>query len=219
MILNKLAPAKHAIFSDSVSVDLDQEKVIKKLLRKALILTPIALYFLYSLCSIGEIPSFKDEGFFVMLFSYFILVTTLFVFVLILISTGGVAIFNFVRYFKYKAMSPSEWSEFIRTQRPALSMATYKHPQTNDIQRVRRGFSLPVYLFGGFVPLFKGQMDIAGKFFLIIIGAVFIGSIIPVLGNIILPLFSSFGIAQKYNHFYENDLINKGYRLESVKMA
>lgn len=121
-----------------------------------------------------------------------------------------VCIYRFCRYF---TMSHAEWQEFAKHRRAFLSVAIYKHPHTGDTQTVRRGFSVPVFLFGIFAPIFKGQWELAIKFFVIIFFVQIISSVIPVIGNILGYIFTNFGLARKYNRYYENWLINQGYQL------
>lgn len=122
----------------------------------------------------------------------------------------------FVDYYKVKRIPENEWEEYIKKERILLSLAIYLHPLTGDIQTVRRGFSLPVFLFGGFVPLVRRQWGLALKFWGIIFGLNLLGSIIPVIGNIIAHILGSFGIARRYNEYYEDWLNAQGYILQDA---
>lgn len=122
----------------------------------------------------------------------------------------------FIGYYKIKKIPGNEWDEYIKKERILLSLAIYAHPLTGDTKTVRRGFSLPVFLFGGFVPLVRQQWGLALKFWGIIFALNLLGSIIPVVGNIIAHFLGSFGIARKYNEHYENWLISKGYILQDA---
>lgn len=126
------------------------------------------------------------------------------------------AIKNFIQYYKIINVPDEEWDEFIKRERILLSLAVYVHPITGDTKTVRRGFSLPVFLFGGFVPLVRGQWTLAIKFWVIIFALDLIGSIIPVVGNLIAHFLGSFGIARKYNEHYENWLLSQGYFLQDA---
>lgn len=118
-----------------------------------------------------------------------------------------------VCFSKYYNMSQKEWNEFARTRRAFLSVAVYKHPITGDERTVRRGFSIPVFLFGFFAPLCKGQWELAIKFFIIVWLAQLVSSIIPAIGNVLAYFFTHFGLARRYNKYYEDWLIKNGYQL------
>lgn len=126
------------------------------------------------------------------------------------------AIKYFVQYYRIINVPDEEWDDYSRKERILLSLAVYVHPITGDTQTVRRGFSLPVFLFGGFVPLVRGQWSLAIKFWVIIIALDLLGSIIPIIGNLIAHFLGSFGIARKYNEYYENWLIDEGYILQDA---
>ena len=115
-----------------------------------------------------------------------------------------------------KQVPSEQWDEYIKKERILFSKAVYVHPQTGDVQTVRRGFSIPVFLFGGFVPLVKGQFSLAVKFFLIVLALDTLGSIIPVIGNFIAHILSSYGIARRYNKYYEDYLIEEGYIIQDA---
>jgi len=73
---------------------------------------------------------------------------------------------------------------------------TLKHNQTGVVKQVTLGFSWTTFLFGGFVPLFRGDL----KWFLIM----FIVSIVTAgLGWFVFPFI--------YNKIYIKGLIEKGY--------
>lgn len=126
---------------------------------------------------------------------------------------GVFAFIYLCKYIEIMKIPDEEWADYINKQRILLSLAIYKHPMTGDVRTVRRGFSLPVFLFGGFVPLFKGQYELAFKFFALLIGLDIIGGIFPGIGTIIFHNVGAFSIARKYNGYYENWLVEKGYQL------
>ena len=143
-----------------------------------------------------------------------------FVFKLILVPTSILlAIFTIVYLYKYiqiKRIPANEWDEYVKNERILLSLAVYVHPVTGDTRTVRRGFSLPVFLFGVFVPLFRGQFSLAIKFLVVVVGLNIVGSIIPVIGNFVAWFLSHWGIARKYNKYYEDWLKEEGYVLQDA---
>lgn len=126
------------------------------------------------------------------------------------------AVINIKKYMEINQVPDGQWDEYINKERILLSLATYRHPQTGDVQTVRRGFSIPVFLFGGFVPLVKGQFALAFKFFVVVFAIDALGSILPVIGNVIAHFLTSYGIARRYNKYYEDYLIEEGYILEDA---
>lgn len=133
------------------------------------------------------------------------------------ITAGLASIYYLYNFFKIRCMSDAEWENFRRTHRELLSLVVYEHPVTKDMRTVRRGFSLPVFMFGAFVPLLKGQYDLFFKYLLITIGLTIIGNIIPVFGAMIATFSFQFKIARKYNHYYENYLVENGYQIREAK--
>ncbi|NDV66343.1 hypothetical protein [Bacteroides sp. 224] len=135
-----------------------------------------------------------------------------------LILVGIIVSINLlVKYIKYNTMDEYEWREYARTHRAFLSKATYTHPLTNDTQTVRRGFSIPVFLFADWVPLFRGQWSLFFKFFIIIFTIAFLGLTIPVIGPLLMRQVGAFALARRYNSMYENWLIKQGYILEKTE--
>lgn len=128
-----------------------------------------------------------------------------------------VSIVMFVKWRRFASMGILEWNEYARTRRAFLSKAIYIHPTTGDVQTVRRGFSIPVFLLGEIYPLIKGQWELAFKFFIVVWACILLGSIIPVIGNFILRQVGTFGLARKYNKYYEDWLIKEGYVLQSTE--
>ncbi len=137
-------------------------------------------------------------------------------FIPLAIILGYYAIINLSKYFEIRRVPDYEWDEYIKKERILFSKATYKHPQTGDVQTVRRGFSIPVFLFGGFVPLVKGQFSLAFKFFVILYLLDALGFIIPIIGTIITHFLTSYGIARVYNKYYEDYLIDEGYIIQDA---
>jgi len=123
---------------------------------------------------------------------------------------------NLKKYYEISQVPLDQWDEYIKKERILFSKAVYVHPQTRDVQTVRRGFSIPVFLFGFFVPLVKGQFSLAIKFFLIVFALTTLGSIIPVIGNVIAWFLTSYGIARRYNKYYEDYLIEQGYVIQDA---
>lgn len=70
--------------------------------------------------------------------------------------------------------------------------------------------------FGFFVPLVKGQFSLAIKFFLVVLALDTLGSVIPVVGNVIAHILSSYGIARRYNKYYEDYLTEQGYIIQNA---
>ena len=136
-----------------------------------------------------------------------------FIYGVLTLAFGIPLIVCIVRFFKYYNMPQKEWNEFARTRRAFLSVAIYRHPTTGDERTVRRGFSIPVFLFGFLAPLFKGQWELAVKFFVIVWLAQLVSSIIPAIGNVLAYFFTHFGLARRYNKYYEDWLIKNGYQL------
>lgn len=128
-----------------------------------------------------------------------------------------VAIVMFIKWRHFLLMGILDWNEYARTRRAFLSKAVYIHPVTGNIQTVRRGFSIPVFLLGWIYPLIKGQWEMAIKFFVIIEVCFWLGSIIPVIGNFILRQVGTFPLARRYNSYYEDWLIKQGYVLQSTE--
>lgn len=126
------------------------------------------------------------------------------------------ALVNLKKYIEIISVQPEIWEDYIKKERILFSKATYVHPRTGDVQTVRRGFSIPVFLFGFFIPLVKGQFSLALKFFLVIIVLDTLGSVIPVVGNVIAHVLSSYGIARRYNKYYEDYLIEEGYIIQDA---
>lgn len=127
-----------------------------------------------------------------------------------------VAIVMFIKWRHFLLMGFLDWNEYARTRRAFLSKAAYIHPVTGNIQTVRRGFSIPVFLLGWIYPLIKGQWEMAIKFFVIIEVCFWLGSIIPVIGNFILRQVGTFPL-RRYNSYYEDWLIKQGYVLQSTE--
>lgn len=123
---------------------------------------------------------------------------------------------NLKKYHEINQVPIEQWDEYIKKERILFSKAVYVHPRTGDVQTVRRGFSIPVFLFGFFVPLVKGQFSLAIKFFLIVFALTTLGSIIPVIGNVIAWFLTSYGIARRYNKYYEDYLIEQGYVIQDA---
>lgn len=123
---------------------------------------------------------------------------------------------NLKKYYEITQVPLEQWDEYIKKERIVFSKAVYVHPQTGDVQTVRRGFSIPVFLFGFFVPLVKGQFSLAIKFFLVVLALDTLGSVIPVIGNVIAHILSSYGIARRYNKYYEDYLIEQGYIIQDA---
>ena len=123
---------------------------------------------------------------------------------------------NLKKYYEITQVPLEQWDEYIKKERILFSKAVYVHPLTGDVQTVRRGFSIPVFLFGFFVPLVKGQVSLAIKFALIVFALTALGSIIPVVGNMIAWFLTSYGIARRYNKYYENYLIKQGYVIQDT---
>lgn len=74
-----------------------------------------------------------------------------------------------------------------------------RNEQTGIVKVVKQGFSWTVFFFGFFVPLIRGDMKYAAIMFL---------SAMVTFG------LSGFVFAFKYNQFYTNDLLEKGYRFQ-----
>lgn len=73
------------------------------------------------------------------------------------------------------------------------------------VKTAPEGFSWTTFFFGGFVPLFRGDM----KWSVISLIAVVLGCVATMgIGSLIYQIFMSF----KYNNFYINDLKEKGYK-------
>lgn len=123
---------------------------------------------------------------------------------------------NLKKYYEITQVPLTLWDEYIKKERILFSKAVYVHPRTGNVQTVRRGFSIPVFLFGFFIPLVKGQFSLAVKFFLIVFVLTTLGSIIPVVGNVVTWLLSSYGIARRYNKYYEDYLIEQGYIIQNA---
>ena len=78
----------------------------------------------------------------------------------------------------------------------------------NDIDKrkeIKLGFSWTMFLFGVFVPLFRGDW----KWFLIIFG---INLALTIVGLSFIVPFLMLGISFFYNQLYAKDLYEKGYR-------
>lgn len=136
---------------------------------------------------------------------------------ILILAFGIPTIICTIRFVKFYNMPSDEWNEFARTRRAFLSIAVYRHPLTGDERTVRRGFSIPVFLFGFFAPLCKGQWELALKFFIIVWLAQLVSSIIPAIGNILAYVFTNFGLARRYNKYYEDWLIKQGYQLADTE--
>ncbi len=164
------------------------------------------------LCSIGAIGAYIIYDSYTG-FSAF-LTGILFVPMAVILAYFGLV--NLKKYYEITQVPLEQWDEYIKKERILFSKAVYVHPQTGDVQTVRRGFSIPVFLFGFFVPLVKGQFSLAIKFFLIVLALDTLGSIIPVIGNVIAHILSSYGIARRYNKYYEDYLIEQGYVIQDT---
>lgn len=123
---------------------------------------------------------------------------------------------NLKKYYEITQVPLEQWDEYIKNERIVFSKAVYVHPQTGYVQTVRRGFSIPVFLFGFFVPLVKGQYSLAIKFFLVVFALDTLGSVLPIVGNVIAHILSSYGIARRYNKYYEDYLIEQGYIIQDT---
>lgn len=78
----------------------------------------------------------------------------------------------------------------------------------NDIDKrkeIKLGFSWSTFLFGVFVPLFRGDW----KWFLIILG---INTVLTIIGLSFIVPFLMLSFAFFYNRLYAKDLYDKGYR-------
>lgn len=128
-----------------------------------------------------------------------------------------ITIIMVIKWHRFLSMGIQEWNEYARTRRAFLSKAIYIHPVSGDVQTVRRGFSIPVFLLGWIYPLIKGQWEMAIKFFVIIEACFWLGSIIPVIGNLILRQAGAFSLARRYNKYYEDWLIKQGYVLQKTE--
>lgn len=179
--------------------DISQKSYSYRYLGGAVILGLLEIFFYYSYTSIDQTSFFASFGNAIHI-----------LFALICAIPLIMCIFKF---YKYTTMSPVEWQNFARNRRAFLSIAVYRHPITGDERTVRRGFSIPVFFFGALAPLFKGQFELAFKFFIIIWLAQAISTLIPVIGNILAFFFTHFGLARRYNKFYEDWLIKQGYQL------
>lgn len=164
------------------------------------------------LCSIGAIGAYMIYDSYTG-FSAF-LTGILFVPMAVILAYFGVV--NLKKYYEKTQVPLEQWDEYIKKERILFSKAVYVHPQTGDVQTVRRGFSIPVFLFGFFVPLVKGQFSLAVKFFLIVFALTTLGSIIPVVGNVVAWFLTSYGIARRYNKYYEDYLIEQGYVIQDA---
>lgn len=71
---------------------------------------------------------------------------------------------NLKKYHEINQVPIEQRDEYIKKERILFSKAVYVHPRTGDVQTVRRGFSIPVFLFGFFVPLVKGQFSLPLSF-------------------------------------------------------
>ena len=164
------------------------------------------------LCSIGAIGAYMIYDSYTG-FSAF-LTGILFVPMAVILAYFGLV--NLKKYYEITQVPLEQWDEYIKKERILFSKAVYVHPQTGDVQTVRRGFSIPVFLFGGFVPLVKGQFSMAIKLLLIVSVLDVLGSVIPIVGNIIAHVLSSYGIARRYNKYYEDYLIEQGYIIQDA---
>lgn len=63
---------------------------------------------------------------------------------------------NLKKYYEITQVPLVLWDEYIKKERILFSKAVYVHPRTGNVQTVRRGFSIPVFLFGFFVLLVEG---------------------------------------------------------------
>ena len=55
---------------------------------------------------------------------------------------------NLKKYYEITQVPLEQWDEYIKKERILFSKAVYVHPQAGDMQTVKRGFSIPVFLFG-----------------------------------------------------------------------
>lgn len=88
-------------------------------------------------------------------------------------------------------------------------VANLVHPKTGYRKQVKKGFSWTVLFFGALVPLIRGDFKWAVIMMLVgIIG-------LPTYGT--LNLISTVLFSFNYNDLYIDDLVEKGYIVESIQ--
>lgn len=152
----------------------------------------------------------SDDGFFMNLINYFLFLPVL---ILTIVLSG----YNLYYVFKIGSMDDAEWENYRLNKKTLLSKAVYIHPDTKDEKTVRRGFSIPVFIFGIFVPIFRQQYSLAFKYGIILIIILTFGNIIPIIGPFILDRITCFCLARKYNSLYEKWLKDQGYVIKNVE--